>query len=411
MLLSLALLSPAVSAQTPYDERTVDPGVPLVVSSPTQPPVPSPVPSPTDYDSIPGITNITSPVAPAPDPSPTPAPTPVAPKSYVIKKGDTLCEIAARLLGDPRRYAEIVEANAVRYPALRKNPNLILVGWELLLPGTGGETRPTTPTTSTPSNSSGAQPTETRASTPTPTSADALPTPTTPVVSAAPRPVTPAPTTTPTATTEDNRPMITENSRVLHIGDSHTVGIYGTEVDSLMRKTGAKVQTYGVAGSSPSWWWNGTTTKCGYVGRDDKGKVDQPPDWRTPRTTPNFSGLVQEFQPSVVVISLGANMTGNSAAKIEADVQKMLDLAKASGAQIVWVGPPRGRDTPQREAQKEQVCSIISRLVKQSGGTFIDSRPITKYPDSGGDGLHYWGNEGSKTAKTWANQVLNTIQK
>lgn len=48
-----------------------------------------------------------------------------------VVRGDTLWWISSRYLGDPLRYPEIVRANR----GLIKNPNLILVGWKLKIPG------------------------------------------------------------------------------------------------------------------------------------------------------------------------------------------------------------------------------------------------------------------------------------
>ena len=39
-------------------------------------------------------------------------------------------------------------------------------------------------------------------------------------------------------------PLIGPGTRVLHIGDSHTVGIYGREMDKMLRATGAQVASY-----------------------------------------------------------------------------------------------------------------------------------------------------------------------
>ena len=68
--------------------------------------------------------------------------------------------------------------------------------------------------------------------------------------------------TTLTLFPEEKPKLINKQSVVLHIGDSHTAGIYGKEMDSLFRKTGAKITTVGSSGSSPSWWINEATTKA-----------------------------------------------------------------------------------------------------------------------------------------------------
>lgn len=208
---------------------------------------------------------------------------------------------------------------------------------------------------------------------------------------------------------QNGPPLIGPGTRVLHIGDSHTVGIYGREMDKLMRATGAQVATYGSAGSSPSWWLQGTTTRSGFYGRGEDGKVDSPADWKTPRQTPKLPDLLKKHQPSVIVISLGANMLGANAATIEKQVKDLAEVAKASGAKILWVGPPDGRESKKPTSKQTELYRHLEKVAGQYG-TFIDSRPVTDYPAKGGDGVHYWGKEGSRIATNWANHVFEQIQ-
>jgi len=62
--------------------------------------------------------------------------------SYTVVRGDSLWKIAARLLGDGRRWMDLVRWNADRYPSLLKNPNLIFPGWQLFIPKTPGAMPP-----------------------------------------------------------------------------------------------------------------------------------------------------------------------------------------------------------------------------------------------------------------------------
>lgn len=324
-------------------------------------------------------------------------------QEYRVKSGDTLCEIAKRLLGDPRRYMEIVRLNAARYPSLVKNPNLILVGWALRLPGADDADTPAAGRASAAAATSAATPSASSAASGEPVTGlrpatqAAAPTPT----------VAPTPAAADVSTT--GTPLIGPGQRVLHIGDSHTVGIYGSTIDESMRGTGAQVRTCGVAGSSPSWWYQGTVTKCGYYSRDEKGKTDRPADWRTPRATPSLPEMIREYKPTVLVVSLGANLFGASEATVRRETQRIIDTAAAAGCTLVWVGPPRARETVKSIAAQDRLCETIKATVGTQG-TFVDSRPYTKYPTNGGDGLHYWGTEGSRTAKNWAGSVLNAIQ-
>ncbi|MEU7820099.1 LysM domain-containing protein [Catellatospora sp. NPDC049133] len=88
----------------------------------------------------PAAPSVTEPSAAAPKPAPPPAkpaapaaaPTPKAPaaaeRTYKVKSGDTLWDIAAQYYGDGRQYMKIAKANNIA------NPNLINVGVVLKIP-------------------------------------------------------------------------------------------------------------------------------------------------------------------------------------------------------------------------------------------------------------------------------------
>ncbi|MFN8673546.1 MAG: hypothetical protein U0457_15855 [Candidatus Sericytochromatia bacterium] len=216
-------------------------------------------------------------------------------------------------------------------------------------------------------------------------------------------------------------PLINENTRVLHIGDSHTVGIYGHTLDNLLRKTGAKVESLGSAGSAPSAWVDGYTnsngkkvadfvTHSGFFKKDEQNIDTSPKDWKTPTATPKANNLISEFKPNVIIFSLGANLIHANEKEIEKQVKDLCEVAKSSGAKIIWVGPPNGRSDKKPKAEQDRLYEHIQKIASQYG-TFIDSRAITEYPDNmKGDGVHFWGEKGSKIAKNWANTVFDEIQ-
>lgn len=219
----------------------------------------------------------------------------------------------------------------------------------------------------------------------------------------------PAPTAARTDLSFLSPPLIGPDDRVLHIGDSHTVGIYGREMDKHLRSTGAKVETYGSAGSSPRWYLTGQETRSGFFGRDENGVTDAPADWKKPHPTPKLPDLLGRFQPNVIMISLGANLIGASPASIDKQVRELADIAKASGARIIWVGPPDGRES-NKPGEKQNALYAQLQKTASAYGDFIDSRPLTEYPASGGDGVHYWGKEGTRIAKQWSQDVFSQIQ-
>ncbi|MFO6453403.1 MULTISPECIES: LysM peptidoglycan-binding domain-containing protein [unclassified Aeromicrobium] len=81
-------------------------------------------------------------------------------RSYVVKEGDTLWDIADRELGDPARYREILDASThIAQPdgGRLTDPDLIIPGWTLALPATGqpAASKPPTQERAVPSHPDG----------------------------------------------------------------------------------------------------------------------------------------------------------------------------------------------------------------------------------------------------------------
>ena len=195
-------------------------------------------------------------------------------------------------------------------------------------------------------------------------------------------------------------------TRVLMIGDSHTVGSFGTEMDRLLRTTGADVETYGSAGSSPSWWISGRPTHAGFVARHADGSVDLPA-WNAPHATPSLRDLVSQRRADVIIVNLGANMRGASKESLQREVDGISKVAQAAGSRLIWVGPPRTR-ADMGDASPMSRFSHDLRAAVEPHGTYVDSAPFTHYV--GADGIHYSGQAGTRVAREWAHHVFEEIQ-
>lgn len=201
-------------------------------------------------------------------------------------------------------------------------------------------------------------------------------------------------------------PKITVGTKVLIIGDSQTVGPYGKTIDELARATGATVSTHASWGASPPWYFSGQETYK-YWSNDAAGH-DQT---RMKVNTPLLNDLLAKERPDVVVVTMGGNMIASNASQADVTLQisQIGNAVSASGAELIWVGPPKYDPQKRSPELVEQFYQKLENIVPEFG-TLIDSRPhISEY--AGTDGLHYTGDKGEKIAKQWASGVFQDIQK
>ena len=104
-------VSSIVGALTTPSEATPTPSVEV---TPTASPSESPSPSPSPSES------------PSPSPSPSPSASATAPKTYLVRSGDTLYDIAMSLGLGPEGYKEIAALNNISGPAYTISPGQVL---------------------------------------------------------------------------------------------------------------------------------------------------------------------------------------------------------------------------------------------------------------------------------------------
>jgi lysophospholipase L1-like esterase len=111
------------------------------------------------------------------------------------------------------------------------------------------------------------------------------------------------------------RPKLSAESRVLLFGDSLAVGLH-QHMRSLAEESGVAAYTgKGIVGSRIDQW-------------DDDPWLD---------------ATLDEFQPTLILVSLGTNDEATSPGAVERQAPHLavlLDKLRATGAEIVWIGPP-----------------------------------------------------------------------
>lgn len=196
---------------------------------------------------------------------------------------------------------------------------------------------------------------------------------------------------------------IGNGSKVLVIGDSHTAGTYGDELDRLLRSKGAQVHTIGSSGASADNYITGAGTKVGYADHKVNGQTEK----TAAHATPKLEELIVQDKPDTIVVNLGANFRGAGPAGIKSQVSKLGDIAKKHNIKIVWVGPPRTRDDMSNPSSLQKFDQDMQAAV-QPYGEYISSAPFT--PEyAGSDGVHYSGAQGADLAKKWAAGVAGKL--
>lgn len=217
---------------------------------------------------------------------------------------------------------------------------------------------------------------------------------------------------------------------ILVVGDSHTAGAFGKALDGALRAApGNRVATYGVCSAAPSSYVDETPHACGHWFSDFQGTA--PAKWLGARQykatikgkevtmikTPEIGQLLADHAPGTVIVALGSNPT--TGAGIDALLAAIHGPTPGAGARCVWIGPPDMRSPDKAAVEKTYQLLRKHRVfegattweARQDSCLLIDSRTMTQYAASGGDGTHYngaltaagrkWGADAAAAALAW----------
>lgn len=202
-----------------------------------------------------------------------------------------------------------------------------------------------------------------------------------------------------------NQPLAsTAGERILFLGDSHSVATFGRTLDADLRtRPHAQVTTVASCGSDPVWWFDGTPTHCGFWLHQSDGSEQK----TTRAPTPKLPELLQEHQPSVVIVALGSNMVKRTPTERITHTEEMMQSISSVAPHKIWIGPPDARIYT--DQQIDEIYQTLYPLCQKYGFVLIDSRQFTKYPAKGGDGLHFQGEAGVAMAASWGHGVFAKI--
>jgi hypothetical protein len=202
---------------------------------------------------------------------------------------------------------------------------------------------------------------------------------------------------------------------VVVIGDSHTVGPFGHELDARLRAAypGWKIETFASCGSVPGWFLagnaaSGRTSVCGtWFHRYSAKGPSKLEDVMAASPTPLIGGLL-ESHPETVIVALGANMANWEKGGIFG-LDSALALATQiidAGSRCLWIGPPDEAGHMPPEAAKAQVARLNAALRTTLGESCVFLESHTTYSGSDPLQLHY----PPGPAKAWADLAAAAVQ-
>jgi hypothetical protein len=207
-----------------------------------------------------------------------------------------------------------------------------------------------------------------------------------------------------------------KKKRVLYLGDSMSMGAFGTTLDHEMRAAGFDVYTFVAGGATPYYWLSRYSTINGPIGYWEK----TPRSERRQNITsavPKIESLLERYDPDVVVVQTGTNLysalrskrrsKADNVKEVEGLLNHMVEAATQGGRKCYWITPPEAHPDRYPTELQAELAELTKRVVGREAKVF-DSRKVTSYTDPypTNDGIHY----GATEARQWANFVANDFR-
>lgn len=201
--------------------------------------------------------------------------------------------------------------------------------------------------------------------------------------------------------------------RVLYLGDSMSLGAFGQTFDHAVRAKGHQVFTIAAGGATPYYWLESHPPILCDIGFWKKTPNEEF-RIRFVKKVPKVEALLQEFDPSVVVVQTGTNLFAELRSKrrtaaenekvVERLIEEMCQVATKDDRKLYWITPPDAHRDRYPLPLQRKMAEIMTRVAGRFGEVY-DSQSVTRfthgYPET--DGIHY----GPKEASAWANLVAD----
>lgn len=200
--------------------------------------------------------------------------------------------------------------------------------------------------------------------------------------------------------------------RILFLGDSMSIGSFGTTFDSSLRSSGFDVHTVVAGGASPYYWLKSYQALPCTIGFWEKSSSSERRIGYI-RAVPKLEDLIAESKPDVVVVQTGVNLYATLRSKrrtsrenveeVRSLIDQMCQSINDGGAASYWVLPPNSHEERYSIELQKLLADLMKSSVEKYKGVVFESQKCTKFTDPypATDGIHY----GPEEAAGWANKV------
>jgi hypothetical protein len=209
--------------------------------------------------------------------------------------------------------------------------------------------------------------------------------------------------------------------RVLFLGDSMSMGAFGTTLDQRMRQAGLEVYTTVTGGATPYYWLKEFAPVEADIGHWKKTPTEELRSKTLP-ATPKLEELLAKYQPNAVVVQTGANLYSALRSKLTTPeqaqmkvlslMQKMATAVTEHGCALYWITPPSSHPERFDPALQDLMLQLTKRAVAPMGRVF-NSYAVTTFKDPypATDGIHYGPTEAAAWAEIVARDAIPYLKK
>lgn len=207
-----------------------------------------------------------------------------------------------------------------------------------------------------------------------------------------------------------------EEERVLYLGGSHSLGVYGYLIDGHLRDRGLEVVSI-VDGEAGPYHWLKAYQSFSCVGGYWQKSSTSEKRINSERIVPKLETMIAQHNPDVVIVQTEWNLyaTLRSPRRLKQEnrlevrflIDEMCKVIKQAGAKAYFILPPHCHEKRYSAELQAELKTLMTAVIEDYDYEFFDSGKVTryteKYPET--DGVSY----SEKQYEEWASLTLRDL--